>query len=382
MKDLSIYFKPVLNTSEEDKGEFYSSILIHDENGFPEVEKKGIAIIYIPEYRNSKISEGKNEEFRKQLYRLSEGDNWGFSVYDLGTIEPGNKIEDTYFALSQVISELIKKDVVPVVIGGGQDLTLACYKGFEALERMINVCSVDNSLDIGDPNEEIHSEGFISHLLMQRPCYLFNYTTIGVQRPFTSKKDLSLFDKLYFDVTRLGELNDNFKVVEPFLRNTDMLSVDFNSLRNSDTDVKLYSNSNGLTALQMCQAMKYAGISDKMSTVGLFNCHPNQNENSSNLLAQLIWYFIDGYSMRMQDFPIGSKKNYKKFYVNLEDFSEDLIFYRSDKSNRWWLEVKYNSEVGTKYDRHKMVPCDKEDYERALNNVIPDLWWKTLKKIN
>ena len=383
MKDISIYFKPVPNSLYEKTGELFSSIQVHDESGFPEIDKKGIAIIYSPEYRNSEIdSDAQNDSFRSHFYKMSNGDAWNFAIYDLGTINPGENHTDTVFALSQVVSELLKNDILPIVIGGSQDLTLACYKGFEAQEQMINICSIDNTLDVGDPNDSITSNGFISHLLMQRPCYLFNYTTIGIQRPYTSKKDVELFDKLYFDLCRLGELNNDFRVAEPFLRNSDLLTIDFKSIKSADTDSAVYTNPNGVSASQVCQMARYAGISDKMSCVGVFDIDPSQGDAASELLAQVIWYFMDGYASRVGDFPIGSKKNYTKFYVHLDDFDDDLVFYKSDKSNRWWLEVRYNPDVESRYDRHQMVPCDKKDYDNALANQIPDLWWKTLKKIN
>ncbi len=381
MKDISIYFKPVNIEGFIPEQDLFDYTNIHLEDNFPEVNEKGVAIIYVPAYRN-KNSSDYWDVFRKSFYQLSKGDHWGFSLYDLGTIEPGKTVEDTYFALSQVVSELVKKDVIPFIIGGSHDLTIACYKGFENHEQMINICSVDNTLDIGDPNKEVHSNGFISHLLMQRPCYLFNYSTIGVQRPFTQKKDLELFDKLFFDTCRLGELNDDYRIVEPFLRNSDVLTIDFKSIKSGDTDVNLYNNPNGVTASQICQIAKYAGISDKMSCAGIFDVVQSENSNSSGLIAQIIWYFIDGVSQRVGDFPIGTKKNYTKFLVHLDDFEEDLVFYKSDKSQRWWMEVKYNPTKGSKYDRHYMVPCNKEDYDKALENTIPDLWWKTIKKLD
>ena len=311
MKDISIYFKPVPKNLFEKTGELFSSIQIHDESGFPEIDKKGVAIIYTPEYRNSEIdSDIQNDSFRSHLYRMSNGDAWNFEIYDLGTISPGEKESDTGFALSQVISELLKKDVLPIVVGGSQDLTLACYKGFEVHEQMINICSIDNTLDVGDPNTPIASNGFISHLLMQRPCYLFNYTTIGIQRPYTSKKDVELFDKLYFDLCRLGQLNTDYRVAEPFLRNSDLLTIDFKSIKSADTDPLVYTNPNGVSASQICQLSRYAGISDKMSCLGIFDIEPNQSNAASELLAQIIWYFMDGYASRVGDFPIGSKKNY------------------------------------------------------------------------
>lgn len=383
MKDISIYFKPVSIKDEIKPESLGESIFMHDENGFPEIDSKGVAIIYVPEFRNSDLSiEKENESFRDQLYQFNKGDNWMFSIYDLGTIAPGEKVEDTYFALSQAISELVKKGVVPVIIGGSQDLTLACYKGFECLEQMVNICAVDSCLDVGDPKDPLRADSFVSHLLMQRPCYLFNYANLGMQRPLVKRKEIELFEKLYFDVSRLGELNSDYKLSEPYLRNSDILSIDFKSIRNSETDASVYDNANGFYAEQICQIAKYAGISDKMSCVGIFDVLPKQQTAASNLLAQIIWYFIDGMAQRVGDFPIGSKKNYTKFHVRLEDFQEDLVFYRSNKSDRWWLEVKYLTPDNNKYERHCLIPCDQKDYDNAMRNEIPNLWWKTLQKLS
>ena len=381
MKDISIYFQPIERPAGS--GDLAEKILVHDENGFPEIEEKGIAIIYVPEYRKSAIGHsGSNDSFRSELSSFNLGDNWGFRIYDLGTIAPGGTVEDTYFALSQVICELVKVEVVPFIIGGSQDLLVACYKGFEGLERMINICSIDSALDVGEPNEELLSNAYVSHLLMQRPCYLFNYATIGVQRPLVKSKEMDLFDKLYFDVCRLGAYSNDKRVAEPHLRNSDLLTVDFKSVRNSDSDPLVYDNVNGFRADEVCQLMKYAGVSDKMSCVFVSDVNPDHSKAASNLLAQMIWYFSDGVAQRVGDFPIGSKMSYKKFYVSIEDFAEDLIFYKSDKSERWWLEVKYPSGKESQYDRHHLVPCDQDDYNLALKNEIPNLWWKTLQKLS
>lgn len=385
MKDISFYFQPVQIEGQIKENSLGEIIESHTEGNFPTIENNAIAIFEVPEYRNANdidSAAASNNNTRDALYKLYKGDNWTRQVYDLGVVMPGGNIEDTYFAVAQIVSELVKADVIPVIIGGGQDLTLSCYKGFESLERMINICAVDSQFDLGDPNESIHSKGYVSHLLMQRPCYLFNYSTIGVQRPFVEKKSLELFENLYFDVCRLGEFTANPKVAEPFLRNSDVLSIDFSSIKASETDPNCYKNPNGFYAEHICQIAKYAGISDKMSCFGIFDIHPDQNDIASNLLAQIIWYFMDGVSQRVGDFPIGSKKSYTKFHVQMDDFSDELVFYKSDRSGRWWLEVKYLNEENKKYERHCMVPCDKTDYENAVKSVIPDLWWRTLQKLS
>ena len=119
MKDISIYFSPVsetLNRSEERLGAY---IYVHDEHGFPELNEKGVALIYVPEYRNTTISgTGSNESFRQSLYDFYRGDAWNDAIYDLGTIQPGERVEDTYFALAQVVAELAKKSIIPIIVGG------------------------------------------------------------------------------------------------------------------------------------------------------------------------------------------------------------------------------------------------------------------------
>lgn len=381
MKDISIYLNPVEYSGEFATHQLGSFIEKFDKAGFPMIGDEGVAIISVPENRNG-IDQGEytDSNIREQFYQMNVGDAWSRPIYDLGTINPGHEVKDTYFALAQVVSELIKKDVIPIVLGGSQDLTMACYRGFEALEQTINICAIDHKLDIGDPAKEIAADGYVSHLLMQRPCYLFNYATIGIQRPYVSGEYLDLFDKLYFDYVRLGQFQDDFKVAEPHLRNSDMLTVDLNAVRRSDIGTA-YPQVNGFRADQICQIGKYAGMSDKMSCIGVFNIQSQGDRPSFDLIAEFMWYFIDGVNTRVGDFPIGSKQGYKKFYAHLENFEDDLVFYKSNKSDRWWLEIKHPSGDKSKYDRHHMVPCTKEDYDKAMKNIIPDLWWKTLQKL-
>lgn len=385
MKDISIYFRPVEIDEEFVENSIGKEIQIHTEDNFPEIKKGSIALLYVPEFRNGEenFQNKENDNFRKFFYNLYIGTDWSKKIYDCGTILPGNEIDDTYFALSQVISEFVKNDVIPIVIGGTQDLTFAMYKGYEKLEQMINICSVDHKLDIGNPEAEINKDGYLSHLMTHRPCFLFNHANIGCQAPLVSKNELDLFDKLYFDICRLGEFNSDFKKAEPHLRNADILSLDLQSIRKSDFNANIHYSPNGFYAEQICQIAKYAGISDKLTSFGLFNYYPNDNlKTSEHLIAQIIWYFIDGVSQRKGDFPIGSKKDYLKFSVTLENYENDIVFYKSNKTARWWMEVPYPTTEASKYERHHLVPCNFSDYEMAMKNEIPDLWWRTYQKLS
>jgi formiminoglutamase len=379
MKDLSIYFNPIEIEGEWNEEQLGSKILTNY-GSFPEIDKNGYAIIYIPEFRGDKNAIRNVEtNFREEFYELNAGSTWKKNFYDLGTILPGSTLKDTYFALANVVSELLRYNVIPIIVGGSQDLTVAMYDGYEKLEQLVNICSIDASLDLGQPDEEISSEAYLSQILLRRPCVLFNNANIGLQIPYAGTKEFELFEKLYFDICRLGEFNSDFKKAEPHLRNADLISLDFTSIKASELLFK-GGNPNGFYAEQICQLARYAGLSDKVTSFGIFN-YSDVTEVSDKLLAQIIWYFIDGIENRLGDFPIGSKSDYHKFTVFVEDSGHEIIFYKSNKSSRWWMEVPYPPKEGSKYDRHHIVPCNKEDYENAMINHIPDLWWKTYQKL-
>jgi hypothetical protein len=382
MKDISIYFTPVELGNLKFEADQIGSKIILNQHDFPEVKKNSCAIFSVPEFRGNHIpiTNKVNSQFRNNLYSHYFGGEWTFELYDLGEILPGKELADTYYAVSNVVAELVKINIIPIIIGGSQDLIFSVYKGYEKLEQLINICSVDHALDLGEPNSEIKANGYLSQILLTRPCYLFNHANIGLQIPYVNPKQLDLFDKLYFDICRLGEYNNSFVKAEPHLRNADIINIDFECIKASEVLCE-EAIPNGFYAEQICQIAKYAGISDKSTSFGIFN-YSKVNDVSDKLLAQIIWYFLDGVSSRKGDFPIGSKTEYTKFRVFSDEADHELIFYRSNKSDRWWLEVPYPPVDGKKYERQHIIPCNKEDYDNAMKNEIPDLWWKTYHKLS
>jgi hypothetical protein len=91
----------------------------------------------------------------------------------------------------------------------------------------------------------------------------------------------------------------------------------------------------------------------------------------------MIWYFTEGVNFRANDFPFGSKTNYFKYIVPHED--DGINFYKSDKTDRWWMEVEINSI--SKHSRHSLVPCSYEDYLEACDQQIPERWYRAQKKL-
>jgi arginase family enzyme len=128
-----------------------------EKEGFPDLENVQIAIFGVQEDRNSQDNFGCGENLdciRTKLYELFPGD-WQANIVDLGNICKGNSVSDTYFAVSEIITFLLKKNIIPVIIGGGQDITYINYRAYDALEQTVNITAVDSRFDFGDLEDEL-----------------------------------------------------------------------------------------------------------------------------------------------------------------------------------------------------------------------------------
>ena len=206
-------------------------VVFHTQTDFPVLDNVAIAIITVNEFRGS---EKDNDDFsfdyfRKQFYSLFPG-NWNASIVDLGTIEAGASIEDTYFVVKSLVAELIKKRIIPVVIGGSQDLTYPMYRAYDNLDQMVNLVSVDNQFDFSKENK-LDSESYLSKIIVEEPNNLFNFSNLGFQTYFNSQEEIDLIEKLYFEAYRLGEVSNNITVAEPVFRDADLVSVDMHSVQ-------------------------------------------------------------------------------------------------------------------------------------------------------
>ena len=351
-------------------------VVFHTQTDFPVLDNIAIAIITVNEFRGSEKDNDdfSFDNFRKQFYSLFPG-NWNTSIVDLGTIEAGASIEDTYFVVKTLMTELIKKRIIPVVIGGSQDLTYPMYRAYDNLDQMVNLVSVDNQFDFSKENK-LDSESYLSKIIVEEPNNLFNFSNLGFQTYFNSQEEIDLIEKLYFEAYRLGEVSNNITVAEPVFRDADLVSIDMNSVQSSYSGNFEEFNPNGFTGKEICALARYAGISDKVTSFGIFNFNPNRNEVV--LTAQMLWYFIEGFCFRSNEYPFGTKENYIKYIVPIED--EELIFYKSNKTERWWIEIPFLTNVNNKLKRNTLLPCTHEDYLAACEQEIPERWWKAQRR--
>jgi len=351
------------------------------QKGVPDLEGVSVVLLGVLENRNDHNYIGEEfqlNEIRKAFYALFPG-SWNTAIADLGDINKGETVEDTYFALKTTIAVLIEKKIIPVIIGGTQDLTYANYRAYDALIPMVNMVNIDCKFDLGDSTRPIKNNSFVGKIILDQPYNLFNYATIGYQTYFNSQEEIDLMDKLYFESYRLGQISKNITIVEPVLRDANIVSLDLNSVKSAEVSLNQKYSPNGFDGKEICAISRYAGISNKVSSFGIYEYKASKDDEiTSMLIAQIVWYFIEGVNFRIKDDNFNDEDNHQKYITLVDD--QELIFYKSNKTGRWWIEIPFLTEVNNKLKRHTLLPCMHQDYLDACNNKIPDRWYKAFQK--
>jgi formiminoglutamase len=374
--------KPASNHLE-DKAVFCRNIYIHTpDTPVKDLDQYGMALIGVPEDRSSsrKGSAAAPAEVRGHLYQLFRV-NPKLKIIDLGDLKCGKSVQDTYFALRDVLLDLLERKITVVILGGTQDLTYGIYLAFEKLERKFSFTTVDSRLDMGLIGDEINPESYLIPILSRKKELLFSYANLGHQTYFVDQGDVDFLRDNFHQTLRLGDIRQDISRVEPILRDSGFASVDVSSIRQADAPGSSYPSPNGFTGEEVCQISRYAGLSPLMRCFGMFNLLPGSDRDSqtAQLAAQAIWYFMEGVSQRKEENPHASPDAFKKFIVSLNEMDHDIVFYKSLETDRWWFEVPVIRQTRT---RHLLISCSINDYQKACNQEIPDRWLNAFQKLN
>ncbi len=370
------FFDPVdefLWQSKYSDSSFFEQIHIYRES-FPDLQGVHIALIGLKESRGfggGESIERGSTEIREKLYHLKRGLK-SYRVADLGDLVSGDSLEETYTKIQLVGEYLMKKQVLPVYFGGTHDLDFGQYMSYEKMEKLVSMLSVDSSFDLEE--NQAKSESHIQDIILHQPNFLFSFSQLGYQSFLVDPKLLGVLEKLSFDHLRLGQLRDNFSDSEPLIREADFLSFDLSAIQSSDAPGALNPQPFGLTGEEACQISWFAGTNEKLSSFGVFGYDPYQDDmhnKTAKIVAVMIWYFIEGFYSR-KDSQSFEGSDYVKYRVALDNKPNELVFYKSKKSGKWWMEIP--PQEGFPYNRIQTVACSYSDYEMAQKGEVPERW--------
>lgn len=359
LKPLQTGFKPSLKGSFQ----FGNHIKIYRET-LPSLRRTQIALIG--------AEEKEADAVRKELYQMSFPFG-GLQVADLGNIR---KAESAFMVAP--LKEMLNSRIFPILIGKDVNYTSALYQAFLSLKPWINLVTVDEEIRY-DPDQKKEAGLFLNEIINNKAYKLFHLSHIGAQVHQCPPRVFDLLERLHFDSIRLGKARANLAELEPVLRDADLLSLHLAALKQSDAPGQSRPTPSGFLLEEACQIARYAGMSDKLKAMGLFGFRQSLDRRSqtAQAVAQLIWYFIDGFYHRKNDFPV-STDGLVEYIVDFKKLEYQLTFWKSSKSSRWWMQIPVKRN--RKYQRHRLIPCSYNDYKLACREELPERLFHALQR--
>jgi arginase family enzyme len=387
MLDLNDYFNPV--SIDEPSFEHFTgqagfphNIAIHTENNpLKDISKYKIALLGVPDDRNS-INTGSSkgpDMIRGQLYKLAKIPGRS-KIIDLGNMKQGVTFNDTLAGLADILCLLIQENLFPVIIGGSSALIPAIDRALSQRKTMYTLTTVDPRIDYSNERKEPDSFNYLNTIFNNHKSTFDHYINIGYQTYLNDQQVINRFLKRRTELIRIGDVRQAIYLTEPLFRDSDVAIFDISAVRQSDAPGTIIPSPNGFYGEEICLLSRYAGISDKLKIFGLFDVNPEFDIRfqTVGLAAQILWFFLEGFSQKQYETPVlnlGNSGRFIKYHVRVTDLLDDLIFIKSNLTDRWWMELPSIK------DQYLYVACSHEDYLKANRNEVPERWVKAVARL-
>lgn len=385
MQSLSDYLIPVSIPKKQYQPHQWGYCLrVHYQN-LPDLTDVHLAIVGIAQTSLRSQEPIAADVVRLQLYELYNSET-ALVATDLGNIRACPSPTDTYYALAAVVKMLLRQGIVPIIIGNEHDGCIGQFWGHAAAHSNVNVAIFDRKIDAlaattneatsnanYDNNKDI--DDVLVEKLLQHP-QMTDLTHLAHQRSFIDPHVLDRLEKRQFECYGLGEMRPDIHEIEPTVRNRHLVSFDMCAVRQADAPATNYAPPAGLHAEEALSIARYAGLSDHVCSIGLYGYMPllDRNNQTARLMAQMIWYFAEGFYSRKNDFPEQDEKRYLRYIVHFKDNDHQIVFLKSKKSDRWWMSIPAPQQT----KGYLLYPCSYNDYQTACRDEIPDRWLKAL----
>ncbi len=303
------------------------------------------------------LDAGIAEKTRAALNALS----WDFGKLNFSDF--GDVRKDHPEFLIPLLRELHAGGIIPVLLGGDPAGFRAQYLAFSELARLPSLLQIDQRVDVS-PTER--GTAILDDAVYRDSGPDFHLSHIGSQQHLVDPAIRDLFYRRTFESVRLGAARADLTELEPVIRDADLVGCHIRAVQFTEAPARPGFDPSGFSLQEASQLAFYAGNSDKLTSFGLYGMETaGQSDTNIRLTAaayaQLVWYFLHGLSQRSGDFP-ATTKGMLEYVVDIHNYDR-LTFWRSPRSNRWWVQCPAGTFGGE--ERHRLLPCSYQDYLTA-----------------
>ncbi|MBI3143634.1 MAG: hypothetical protein HYZ16_12485 [Bacteroidetes bacterium] len=205
------------------------------------------------------------------------------------------------------------------------------------------------------------------------------YGLLAYQGNHITENQLAYLDKLGFESLRLGMLKTGIHLAEPMVRMANYLHLDFTAIKTAHMGLG-HSYPNGLLGEEACAILRYAGANTNLWACSLHADDFGLKHIGAEQFAQMIWYFVEGVSIRCLESPLDGSRDYLLYTVGLDKGDNQLRFIKSVRTDRWWIHFPVENPQLPEYKY--LIPCSYADYEEAARGEIPFRWVQAAARLS
>lgn len=324
-----------------------------------EIEENGIVLLFLSDFRGAGGS-GESRDYtsvRSEFYKLSKN-NFELPICDLGDFISGKTLDDTHYALQEILSLCHYKKALPIAIGGGNDMAFSLFSALNFHQKDLIYTQINNRIELENESGEVCEKNFLTKILSSKQLSLKHYNHLAYQTHLSAEDSVNILKEVEFDLLRLSEMMSSTEKAEPFFRRADIVTVSCDAVESFDGPFSLHPQVNGLNRREICAVMQEIGLGEKLRSVGLFNFKTEPDKILNNqLLAQMLWYLINGINIQ-NSHP--KEKFYETFHVLV---GEDSYTFKKDTFKNLWY-------FGSDEVIENCLTCTANDYINAKKGYL------------
>ncbi len=288
------------------------------------------------------------DSIRRELYKTS------FPFQNISLTDLGNIRNTSPEFIVQTLSHIKSENSNLIILGSNENIVELLIKSL--VQKISNIAFIEKSGSI------FFKEAIFEHLI--KSSNIIKSGLIAYQSHLVHAAKMN--NKKFSNSIRLGKYRNDYKEIEPVLRNIDTLVFNMDSIRYSEIPGIPNTSPSGLTSEDACQIMKYTGLNTELNLLNFIGYEPKYDFHSQGamMISQLIWYYIEGVEQQVQE-SLENPKFIVPIVVELNDYDISLHFIQSKKTGRWWVQIP-SIENNPAY----FIPCSEEDYNKATRNEL------------
>ncbi len=316
-----------------------SEVIVHDEKADPndlrlrnimENYRDGVmydvGLIGVPFDYGVKLSNGRvgaklgPDAFRKALKRYgttynieNKIDISGLKICDFGNVDVvDNDSSETHMRVSSVVSEVLKTGAVPVIIGGGHDISFADVRGLcMASGGHIGGINIDAHFDVREVRDGNISSGTPFRRVIEELDGRIdgrNFVELGAHDNLNSKAHHGYLESkgvnvITLDDMRLAGIDDAIGgALKAACTETEaaFLSIDMDAMQGSAAPGCSAPSPRGVSPDEIVRAAFECGVNGKVKMLDIMELNPeyDTNEMTAILAVTIFVGFLNGFSRR------------------------------------------------------------------------------------